>query len=503
LFHWTGAAAALISGRLTEATVRFPSALLASLGILLIYTLGRKLSDSVTGLLAGLILATTMVYQTSGIEARVDMTLTFWLTLPLVLFYGLYQGFLQNPLWKYGFFLAAGISVLAKGPVSLVLCALIVAIFLALKKRWDLFYQFALHPGLVLAIGAPLAWYGGALWIAGEDFFGIQFVEENLARFFVHGEGGTGHQKPIYYFIPYLFTLGMPWTLLLPFAAIDYFRWKRFKDDGQLFLGIWIAVIFIFFSLSAGKRPPYILPLYPPLALLIALAFRGWQREMQTRPKGIAIVGGCAVIIGAVILIPALSGFLAQDPWWLLRTMESRLKADDLYQFQIVREAINGTGMWFPFFLWVSGLVWLLVARSLFLYRWKALVGQLTVLSVLSFAVVRGVLLPAIAERQSYKDFIEAVERTYGNHGTLYLFTRGLDFNSIIFYGGANIHVLPEDDRLLIDKLRGTSNYVIVGERQSREIGSRSSLSLAPLLRSSGTGPDQESPLILLRGATG
>jgi len=167
LFHWTGAAAALISGRLTEATVRFPSALLASLGVLLIYYFGRKLYDSVTGLLAGLILATTMIYQTSGVEARVDMTLTFWLTLPLVLFYGIYQGFLRNPLWQYGFFLAAGISVLAKGPVSLVLCALIIAVFLVLKKRRDLFWQFAFHPGVVLAIGVPLAWYGSALWIGG------------------------------------------------------------------------------------------------------------------------------------------------------------------------------------------------------------------------------------------------------------------------------------------------------------------------------------------------
>jgi 4-amino-4-deoxy-L-arabinose transferase-like glycosyltransferase len=49
-------------------------------------------------------------------EARVDMTLTFRLTLTLVLFYGLYRGLFKNILWEYVFFLAAGISVLAKGP---------------------------------------------------------------------------------------------------------------------------------------------------------------------------------------------------------------------------------------------------------------------------------------------------------------------------------------------------------------------------------------------------
>jgi len=502
LFHWIGAAASVISGRLTETTVRFPSAFLASLGVFLIYYLGRKLYDSLTGLIAGLILATAIIYQTSGVEARVDMTLTFWLTLPLVLFYGLHQGFLKSPLWTYGFFLTAGISVLAKGPVSLVLSALIIAIFLALKKQWRFLWRFAFHPGVILAIAVPSLWYGGALWSGGEQFFGIQFIKENFERFFIHGEEGTGHQKPVYYFIPYLFTLSMPWTLLLPYGVIDYFRWKRFKADGPLFLGIWVAVIFAFFSISAGKRPPYILPLYPPLALLLALAIRGWQREIQSRPKGLRIVAWCAAMIGVVVLLPALSGLLGQDPLWFLRPIESRLKPDDLQQFHVVREVIDGSGLLFPFSLWVSGLIWLLAARSLFFYRWNALVSQLAMVSVLSFAMMQGLLLPGIAHRQSYKAFVEAAERTYGGRGTLYLFTRGLDYTSIIFYSSTHIHVLPENDGLFIDTLSRTRDYVIVGEPQSREIVNRFSLSLVPLLRSTGTGPNHDSPLILLRGAT-
>ena len=99
LFHWVGASASLLWGQMTEATVRFPSALFASLGVLLVYYLGRKLYDPLTGIVAGLILATSIVYQAAGIEARVDMTLTFWLTLTLVIFYGLYQGWLKGTVW--------------------------------------------------------------------------------------------------------------------------------------------------------------------------------------------------------------------------------------------------------------------------------------------------------------------------------------------------------------------------------------------------------------------
>jgi predicted membrane-bound mannosyltransferase len=61
LFHWSAALVATVTGKLNETTIRFPSALYATLGVLLVYLLGRKLYGGEVGLLAGAILATTMV----------------------------------------------------------------------------------------------------------------------------------------------------------------------------------------------------------------------------------------------------------------------------------------------------------------------------------------------------------------------------------------------------------------------------------------------------------
>jgi 4-amino-4-deoxy-L-arabinose transferase-like glycosyltransferase len=85
LFHWFAAGASIFRGEMTEASIRFPSALFATLGVFLCYFFARRLYDPKTGLWAGLILATTALYYAAGIEARVDMTLAFFVTQNIII----------------------------------------------------------------------------------------------------------------------------------------------------------------------------------------------------------------------------------------------------------------------------------------------------------------------------------------------------------------------------------------------------------------------------------
>jgi 4-amino-4-deoxy-L-arabinose transferase-like glycosyltransferase len=74
----------------------------------------------------------------------------------------------------------------------------------------------------------------------------------------------------------------LPWSIALL---------ERRRD--QLFLWLWLAVPFVFFSLSQSKRPQYILPLMPAIALLAATRRRG------LRWAGVAIlIVGVALVIG-------------------------------------------------------------------------------------------------------------------------------------------------------------------------------------------------------------
>lgn len=62
----------------------------------------------------------------------------------------------------------------------------------------------------------------------------------------------------------------LPWVFFLPAAIVyGYSREMMEKRREFFFLLIWFAVIFLFFSLSKGKRAIYLLPLYPAASLMV------------------------------------------------------------------------------------------------------------------------------------------------------------------------------------------------------------------------------------------
>ena len=76
------------------------------------------------------------------------------------------------------------------------------------------------------------------------------------------------------------------------------------------------------------------------------------------------------------------------------------------------------------------------------------------------------------------------------------------NLGSTPFYDkGERFQLLAWDTDVLLEKLKRTDDYVIVGEKESKTVTAYSSLSFTPLLRSQGAGSDRDSPLLLVRGA--
>jgi 4-amino-4-deoxy-L-arabinose transferase-like glycosyltransferase len=500
LFHWFGAMTSAAFGRINEVTVRFPSALFATLGVLIVYFFGRRLFDSEVALCAAVILATSFGYESEAITARVDMSLTFFMTLTLVAFYLLYEGFLAWSYGAYAFYFLVGISVLAKGPVGLLLPGMIIGAFLVGTKRWDVVSRLCFHKGVLLTLAIAISWYGFALIRGGEEFFNRQILHENLARFFIRGEGGSGHQKPFYYFFPYLVLLGLPWSLFLPFVIGSWFRRKVSADGRSLFLILWVVIVFFFFSFSAGKRAIYILPLYPPLALLTGL----WLKQVQTGEKlpmegfGLKFVGSICLCLGFLSLVAFLGFILEQRTAVVFSTIGGILKPKDRAAFSMVADSLPRSG-YFIFFLLVSAILWFWTSRYLFANNIRAAMAGLGGLSILTGVLVQGTVLLSIAEARTYKPFVVEINKLVEQNQPIFIYGEGWDYASVVFYSGDRIAVIKGDLESLKQRLRSSRAYYIMGEREWQNLVASGEPVPSIQLKSRGTGPDSTDRIVLVR----
>jgi 4-amino-4-deoxy-L-arabinose transferase-like glycosyltransferase len=495
LFHWSAALTARVTGKLDEATIRFPSALYATLGVLIVYMLGRKLFGGEVALLGASILATTMIYANQALSARVDMTLTFFVTTSLVVFYSLYRGFLKGAIWYYCFYALVAIGTLAKGPLGILLPALVAGTFLALKRRWDLILKFCFHPGVLLTVLLGGGWYAIAITRGGEGFVNRQLLQENLNRFF----GGSGHSHPIYYYIPYLFSQGLPWSLFFPFLFWDWRKNNFLSDEDVLFFKLWFVVMFVFFSISMGKRPVYLLPLYPGLSLLLA----AWLKKHEVVSDGRLFIYRCIAVgagVMAVILLVVTTGNLwNHDVRWLLTPVEWLLDSKDRGNFVVVTQALASFGWGFIIVSLFSALLWTSLAHRLWFGKLTSAAQRLVLISIL-FAFVSGsVVMPVIAESKSYRPFMEEVNSRVKLGDKLFIYGESFNTDPVVFYRGAAIEMLREIPAKIVDNVGPGRVYIIMAEKDWAEIHSRNQNISSPLLTSNGTGPEGDARLVLIR----
>jgi 4-amino-4-deoxy-L-arabinose transferase-like glycosyltransferase len=274
LFFWLIALSSYLWGGFTSFAVRFPAALFGTLTVLLTFFLGRSLYSSRTGLVSGFILATSLEFTYLSTRANIDTTLTFFTTASIFCFllwvrHRKEKEAYDDPMGGLaflGFYVGMGLATLAKGPVGFIIPLLVSLIYLAVQKDWKGIRRMRLMTGMLLFLVIVLFWYLPAV-ISG----GKAYLQETLFKHTVdaYAKGWT-HVNPFYYYFLNFPLDFLPWTLFLP--ALVCFKISKGKEGiGRefLFLLVWFVSIFLFFSFSKGKRPIYLLPLYPAAAVMV------------------------------------------------------------------------------------------------------------------------------------------------------------------------------------------------------------------------------------------
>jgi hypothetical protein len=259
---------------LGEWSARLPS-VLAALGCLsLTYILARAIFGRQAALWSVLILVTSVEFFALSRIVILDMVLTMFITVSMVCFWlsHLAAGRRRKTL-LFLMYVSLGVATLIKGPIGFLLPAAVIFFYLLFSRKWAFFGAMELSLGVPVFLIVAASWYVAAE-LRNPGFLQHFLWEENFARFISTQFKRNG---PWYYFIMVLAVGFFPWTALLPMTVSDFRR--RWPAQEHLFFILWIAVPFVVFSLSGSKLPHYILPLYPPLAILVgatvAKAFNG------------------------------------------------------------------------------------------------------------------------------------------------------------------------------------------------------------------------------------
>lgn len=295
MFHWLAAGLTAAGVRPAELAVRLPNILLGAAAVGVAAGTTTVLHGPAAGVLAGVLLGTTFEWFRAATRGRVDMTLTAFLSLAtLALWVGLQRG-ARRWLWLAG--VAGAAATLAKGPVGVVLpVGIVIVDALANGERARL--RRLLDPVLVaLALLPPGLWY----FLASRHGTGLlrtQILEENVYRFF--GIGYVPHIHSVFYYPPLLAAGLLPWTPAV--LAGVWAAWRR-RTRVDRFLLVWAGVVLGFFSLAAGKRSVYLLPSYPPLAVVGGVWLAQWCRVPATAAlRRLATIGAAALVAASVAM---------------------------------------------------------------------------------------------------------------------------------------------------------------------------------------------------------
>jgi 4-amino-4-deoxy-L-arabinose transferase-like glycosyltransferase len=280
LFFWLIALSSFLWQGFTSFSARFPSGLFGTLTVLLTFFLGKKLYGSRTGFLSALILATSFEFAYLSTRANIDATLTFFTTASIFFFLHWYQhhsphasplpsgereGVRGGP-WISAFYIGMAFATLAKGPVGFILPLMVSLVYLLVQKDLKSMKKMRLLTGMALCFVVVLSWYLPAVLKGGQDFINETLLHNTIDRF----AKGSSHIRPFYYYLTNFPADFLPWFLFLPGAIVyGFLERKEGISRGFLFLLIWFVVIFLFFSISRGKRAIYLLPLYPAASLMV------------------------------------------------------------------------------------------------------------------------------------------------------------------------------------------------------------------------------------------
>jgi 4-amino-4-deoxy-L-arabinose transferase-like glycosyltransferase len=238
----------------------------------------------------------------------IDVYISMFLGLTLLMFALAERHPSRRRLFLTLMYVSAGLGALTKGPIALVLPAMAFGIYLAVHRELRRLREMQLLSGAAIVLAIVVPWYAALFRHAGWSPIVSFVLGENVARY-VDGVG-VGADRPVWWYLPVVFSDSFPWSLFLIPAAAAWLRMRTTAPAAepafriQTLLWIWIVSIVGFFSLSAGKQDLYIFPIAPAIVALAGIVIaRAVDEAAPKAPAAAAAIGLLLLVMGAGFLV--------------------------------------------------------------------------------------------------------------------------------------------------------------------------------------------------------
>lgn len=301
--------------------MRLPSALSAGLSALALFMLLSSFTQRrTTALNAAMIYLSMLGVFLIGTINILDSVFSFLLTAAFVTFYYSHQETDSKRRLVYLVLLGVfcGAAFLAKGFLAFVLLGAVIGPYVIWQGRWrELFTRGWISLLSAIVVIAPWAIL---VHLQEPDYWHYFFWEEHVKRF---ASEDAQHGEPFWFYLMFLPLLTLPWIAQLPMVLKNLFRNNDHNTDNGLvkYSILWFVMPFIFFSISRGKLPTYILPCLAPLAVLLVVGMENYfTKNTSTGSKCTAFkiansVTAVFFLITALLLVLVQTGIIGKLVW--------------------------------------------------------------------------------------------------------------------------------------------------------------------------------------------
>ncbi len=276
---------------INEFSVRLFSAICGVSTVIVTYFLGAKLYSRKAAVASALTLLCTWHFIWSSRVGMLDIALTFFISLSILLF----ELGSNNKKLLFLCPLSFALAFLTKGAGAMIIPAIIFLYAVLSGKARKLIDPYLIAGGVLSVL--ILAWWHLAVFYSyGQDFVDRYFITHLISRTTTALDDHTGTFFTYFRVIP---NKGRPWSFIgLALIPLLVFRIIRNRERSHLLPVVWASCVILLFSAVKTKLHWYIMPVYPALAIMT-----GWGAEKIFRKYTVPAVSLIFVLTLAYLTI--------------------------------------------------------------------------------------------------------------------------------------------------------------------------------------------------------